>query len=392
MRRIFLLILTLIIFSLSGCSLLSTETIPGFDLRSWEIVKKSAKDTTVTIVSTKDLENFKSSIESNVNLFTQENYGIKVNYINMDFSQIEKALKSDFDNETTIFSGDLLVLSKEETESLEKQGLLYDNFSSKIKSSFLNLDRSKLYINDYSVPFYKNSPVMYFNNYLVEDEPENFTDLKTYIDENDENIAVFSEHKNDIVQYAFLNSYAYNVTMNTNVTFDDFKQAVDQNIEEIFSIYKRFDFYVDIDDMYSDLYSESHSFFVLDEYYKVDQLIDEELMTPDAKASSTYQYFPGDITFLTIPFNSPNKSGSMVIIDYFLSIDFQKNMMDNSQLGAIPSVDYNVLTDESKAIIDKLSSKRTITKTKVIMNNWTYELDDQWVEYLVTKLDDYKGK
>lgn len=88
----------------------------------------------------------------------------------------------------------------------------------------------------------------------------------------------------------------------------------------------------------------------------------------------------GNYNFLTIPFNAENSAGALVVINYFMSPEFQ--IEQSIQLGSVYPHKLEALSDEEKAAVAKLPRGEATLSDEELSSHLIPEADSEYLERL----------
>ena len=99
----------------------------------------------------------------------------------------------------------------------------------------------------------------------------------------------------------------------------------------------------------------------------------------------------GDISYVAIPYNSPNKEAAQVVANILLSLDAQYNAI-NTGVG-YPAIDTSALPAEEKARFDNYPFPEQVAPLSVLAENsnpeiqakWATEIEAGWTENVLQK-------
>ncbi len=86
--------------------------------------------------------------------------------------------------------------------------------------------------------------------------------------------------------------------------------------------------------------------------------------------------------YLAIPFNSLNKYGAMLVIDFLQSPDAQIEKMKPDVWGDLSLLDINKLTDEQVAVLDEIQNTHAIIPISELTENRHEDMNAQYIDWV----------
>jgi putative spermidine/putrescine transport system substrate-binding protein len=338
----------LLTFALTAISCETSEDIPQDPLtRSWDEIIESGKNSTVNLYywggSTAINNYFDTFISDNL----KTNYGITLNTVPVsDIKDIVNKILLEKQNNQTDGSVDLLWINGENFKLMKDEALLYGdltrvlpNFNQYIKENPLDFNEKT---NGLEVPFGKAQFVLVYNEDRVTDEIKTLNDLTQWIKNNPGRFTYPSIP--DFTGSAFIRHFYYNE--NTGI----------EALKDINPyLWRDGKTYPNSAGTLDSLYSQGEVDFTMS--YTPFHQIQKTRSGEFSKASKTLVLEDGTLSnthFLTIPFNSKEKAGALITINYLISFEAQYEKMKPSVWGDLMVLKEKHLTVEEREQIDTL--------------------------------------
>ncbi len=104
-----------------------------------------------------------------------------------------------------------------------------------------------------------------------------------------------------------------------------------------------------------------------------------------SKTSKTFVFDKGNIAnchHLTIPFNAPNKTGAMTVINFILSPEAQASKLSIENWGDLPVLDYSKLDTDQQKMFDDINKDYNVFDTDELMEKRLPEVDAEKISII----------
>lgn len=401
MRRLLLPFVLITILFITACGIPSTEV--GVS-REWEMIEDSGKNTTVNLYAWDGDEEANDWIDTYLEPKLLERYNITLKRVPMEYNDIFSILEKDQSMENNMGEIDLLWISGDSFKYAYNKDYLYGPFTDKLpnfEKYLKSKDKEVMYdlmypTNGFEAPFGKSQFVLYYNEDILFEAPKTTDEFLNLAKENP---GMFTyPAPPDINGSAFVRSIVY-----SQVGYKEFmdmevnKANVKNAIEPALSYLKSIEPYLwkkglqypqnshELDQLFMD--GELMMSMNFDHNHGTDMI--KEFLYPDGtKPFFLEDTMVGRTHYLAIPFNSTNKSGSMVAINYCLSVEAQASKFKLRTWGDIPVLDRDLMTTEEIRLLNKSVTKKTSPKLDPILDNRVPDMstdikkiiDEIWIE------------
>jgi len=370
-----LLMLTILVISLAGCSGESSdsgkpaESLPAAveDMTFDEMVAAAA-GTTVTFYGWGGDEQLNQWLDDEFAPLMMEKYDITMDRVPMDIDQILSQLSGEVQagqNDGTI---DMIWINGENFKSAKENNMLYGPFVDKLPnynqyidtgSEDVTLDFAYL-IEGYEAPYGKAQIVMIADTAATADLPVSTAELREFVQRYPGKVTYPALP--DFTGSAFVRNIIYEICgYEQFLDMEADKEAMREAIRPALEYLRELNPY---------LWNQGKTFpdssTALDHMFADGEVVLN--MTYDAygtavkiangtytETTQTFQFDKGTIgntNFMAIAVNSPNKAGAMVAINEMMSPEVQADRYDTIKI--LPVVDYDKLSDEQKEAFDQV--------------------------------------
>ena len=368
MRKLLALLLAFtLLFSFTGCGQEQSET-QELDLSSaeWDEIVEAARGTTVTFYGWGGDENRNNWLNTTVADYVKEHYDIALEVVGMDINDILSKLSGEKQAGSETGSIDMIWINGENFYSAKDNGLLYGPFTGQLPNmeAYIDLEDPET-LNDFCMPIegyeapYAKAQMVFFNDSAVTPEAP----------ASDEELLEFCKKYPGKVTYpalpdftgsAFVRNIIYELCgweqfQDMEADYDTVKAAIEPALD-----YLR--------ELNPYLWNEGKTFpessTTVDAMFADGELVMNMSYGPFSVATGiaegtytdttrTFVFDNGTIgntNYMAIAFNSPNKAGTMVVINAILSAELQLTQYE--QLRELPVVSADKLSAEEQAAFD----------------------------------------
>lgn len=384
--------------SLIGCSKPSTKPkeVTVSD-KKYEQLLEEAKGTTVNFYGYGGNEVMNKWFDTYIIPQMKEKYDITVKRVGMNIDEILNSLLSDKQANNLKGNMDVVWINGENFKTAKDSNLLLGKFTEKLPNFNKYVDTSSkdittdfgTKVDNMEAPWGKAQFTIIENASKVNKEIKNTNDLKEVIMKNPGKFTYPAPP--DFTGSAFVRNVIYDIVGYENVKdlpADETK--VKEVIQPAINYLKEIKPYLwnkgktypsttsQLDNMYSD---EEVYFTMTYSPNVIPSKIESKEFSPNTKI---IEFEKGNISnthFLTVPFNSQNQAGAMVLIDYLMSIDaqgsktFSKNWGDSTilDMNKIPKNEKSKFSDEMIVIENAVPELRA-ELVPIIEKIWTKEV------------------
>ncbi|WP_207744117.1 ABC transporter substrate-binding protein [Romboutsia sp. 1001713B170131_170501_G6] len=384
--------------SLIGCSKPSTkpEDINVSD-KKYEQLLEEAKGTTVNFYGYGGNEVMNKWFDTYIIPQMKEKYNITVKRVGMNIDEILNSLLSDKQANNLKGNMDVVWINGENFKTAKDSNLLLGKFTEKLPNFNKYVDTASedittdfgTKVDNMEAPWGKAQFTIIENASKVDKEIKNTNDLKEVIMKNPGKFTYPAPP--DFTGSAFVRNVIYDIVGYENVKdLPADEKKVKKVIQPAINYLKEIKPYLwnkgktypsttsQLDNMYSD---EEVYFTMTYSPNVIPSKIESKEFSPDTKI---IEFEKGNISnthFLTVPFNTQNQAGAMVLIDYLMSIDaqgsktFSKNWGDSTilDMNKIPKSEKGKFSDEIIVIENAVPELRA-ELVPIIEKIWTKEV------------------
>jgi len=365
MKKLFALLLAMVMaLNFAGCGHKHEE----IDLQNapWEEILAAAKGTTVTFYGWGGDENRNNWLNTTVAQYVKDNYDITLEVVGMNIDDILAKLSGEKQAGSTRGSIDMIWINGENFYSAKDNGLLWGPFTDKLPNmaNYIDLDDPEtlndfcMSIDGYEAPYAKAQLVMYADTAVTPDLPASASELMEFCKTNPGKVTYPALP--DFTGSAFIRNIIYELCgweqfQTMEADYDTVKAAIEPALEYLRQLNpylwnegKTFpESSTTVDAMFADgelVMSMSYSPF------SVSTGIDQGIYTETTQTFVFDNGTIGNTNYMAIGFNSPNKAGSLVVINAIISGEIQLTQYE--QLRELPVVASGKLSDAEKAAFD----------------------------------------
>lgn len=394
MKKMILLYVAIIMISTS-CSLDSNVFKSNDpDIKNWELIESSAENSTVTMSIQHSnplaVEWFKSDFSEHL----KSEYGMTLIVEEQPLEKIMQILESDVHNELEIGTYDLIIFENDGFKSALESGLLYKPFTDKLPNLNAYVDsgnsefkyKDGLEVKGSLAPYGRSQLSMIYNQDIFYETPSSYDELLEYIREYN-NAFVYPDPRTSLEGELFVvGAAARDVDIDRLMTIDPQKEAVYAVIGEGLEFLNDLEPYMYLKGSYypattaemDDLFVQGELVFSMN--------IDSEYVTDKLKE---YEYPEGASTFVIqegmmglnewigIPFNAPNKSGAMAVINALLSPEMQGSKYEPRNWGNLPVYDPEYTDSDAYEVIKSVKIKSTSLRQDTLLESRIPEVPDE---------------
>ena len=364
-KRLLAFVLAIVmLLSLSACSSKTKEIDPAS--ASWEEIVDAAKGTTVTFYGWGGDENRNNWLNTTVSDYVKEHYDITLEVVGMNIDEILAKLSGEKLAGSQKGSIDMIWINGENFYSAKDNGLLWGPFTGKLPNMDAYIDLKDpetlndfcMPIDGYEAPYAKAQLVMYADTAVTSDLPGSAEELMAFAMANPGKVTYPALP--DFTGSAFVRNIIYEICgweqfQTMEADYETVKAAIEPALEYLRQLNpylwnegKTFpDSSTAVDAMFADgelVMSMSYIPFI------VSTGIDQGTYTETTQTFLFDKGTIGNTNYMAIGFNSPNKAGSLVVINAIISGEIQ--LTQYAELRELPVVASEKLSADEKAAFD----------------------------------------
>lgn len=382
MKKILALLMSAIMMlSMVACGNKTQEVSVNVDDMKWEEILEEAKGSTVTFYGWGGDEDLNAWLDDVFASKMKEKYDITMERVPMDIDQVLSQLSGEIQAGEEDGSIDMIWLNGENFKSAKENNMLYGPFLNKLPNAekYLDLDAEENNYDfgypteGYEAPYGKAQLVFMHDSAVTSDAPASTEELLEFAKANKGKVTYPALP--DFTGSAFVRNVIYDIC-----GYEQFQDMKEDKETVKKAIQPALDYLVELNQY---LWNEGKSFPAdstqLDNMFKDNEVVMNMTYTAYAVArgiengsytdtTKTFLFDKGTIgntNYMAIAKNSGNKAGAMVAINEMMGAEMQASRLEN--LKTIPVVDNDKLSDEEKAMFDKVDiGKGTIPQDELL--------------------------
>ncbi|WP_102347835.1 ABC transporter substrate-binding protein [Bacillus sp. Marseille-P3661] len=394
MKKVTGIIVLLVIF-LSACNP-QQETGDQINLlnEEWATIEEVAKGTEVNLYMWGGDVGTNSYIDDWVIPHLKEKHDVSLTRFPMDtgdfISKLLTEKKAGKDKGTI----DIIWINGENFRNAKNNELLYGDFASKLPNlkEFIGEEQPYVHndmgtsIDGLEAPWGKVQFVLNYDENKVNNPPKDFAELTQWVHNNPGQFTY--PNVSDFTGNAFVRHLLYEVANNESaVITESFNQKwLNENSTAVWeylnglekSLWREGKTYPDSLAQLDQLYANGEVAFTMGFNEKrTESLIQNGVFPSTTKTLVLKPGSIGNTHYLSVPWNSPNKAGALIAINFMLSPEAQIAKLDPSMWGEGTVLNLELLTDE------QLNSLETMTGKSVVQNEEILpELDSAYADWI----------
>lgn len=294
----------------------------------------------------------------------KENYNIKVKRVGMNIDEIINSLISDKQTNNLNGNMDVIWINGENFKNAKESNLLLGEFTTKLPNYNDYIDKNAediksdfgTSVDNMEAPWGKSQFAIIVNNDKVDKDIKNTEDLKEVIMKNPGKFTYPALP--DFTASAFVRNVIYDIVGYENIkNIDADEKKVKEAIRPAMNylneikpyLWNKGNTYPSTTAQLDNMYSDEEVYFTMT--YSPN-IVPARIESKEfAKETDIIRFESGNISnthFLTVPFNSKNQEGAMVLINYLMSIDAQASKTFSENWGDSTVLDMNKVEDGEK--------------------------------------------
>lgn len=392
MKKVICLVLTIVmLIPMGGCTLLGPDVDPNIDPKEWNMLLESSKGSTVVLYTDLQSELALKWLTTEFKTGLKDAYGIDVDIRQKTYQELVEKLMAEKQEEIKVGNVDLFLFNRSYVPALKRDKLIYGPFVDKINNYHMYQDKEDLEIvytngeksDGYAALVGRDQLILQYDEDKLDEAPDSLDALKsvlvsknmtfTYIDPS-------IKTGRDFITSVFASTIGYEKLLKIK-TKEELKSKSQKAIAWLNSLEPH---------MYAGGKQFPRSQKELDDLFKTGQVnfgMTETLnhtslgARDDSIAAGAKAFVPksgttGNAYYMVIPFNSPNKAGAMLTIDYMLSPEAQGGKYHVKKWGNLPAIDTMKLDKETAKIARKNMLKRNDIKEEDLLARRIPEIPD----------------
>ncbi|MGM7680912.1 ABC transporter substrate-binding protein [Cytobacillus sp. Hm23] len=294
---------------------------------------------------------------------------------------------------------DVIWVNGENFKNAKENGLLLGAFSNKLPNVQQYVDLESLDVQydfgtpteNMEAPWGKVQFVLAYNSAKITEPPRTFEELKVWVKENEGKFTY--PEASDFTGNAFLRHLMYEAAGGVD-------QLLSRNFDEQYINNQSQEMWTYLRDIKPFLWRSGETYpqdlAALDRLYsdgevwmtmgyneaRVESLIEKGIFPDSTKTFVFDSGSIGNTHFLTIPYNSPNKGGAMVAINYLLSPEAQLKKMEPSMWGENMALDPTKLSGDLQMQLRQVNRGDSVLSSEVLKNHLLPEVDSLYVNWV----------
>lgn len=382
-----ILIFVILICMIGAVACESNEVSTNYNLsdKDWDTILEEARGTTVNFYGYGGEQKTNSWIDTFVAEELKEKYDITLNRVGMNIDEILNKLLNEKHLDIQKGSIDVVWINGENFYTAKENELLFGPFTDKLPNFNKYIDKDSVEVKydfGYSVegleaPFGKAQLVMIYNSEEVDKVPTSHQELLKFVKDNPGKFTYSAPP--DFTGSAFVRNIAYDIL--------GYEQFMDMEADEEtirVAIQPVIDY---LNELKPYLWREGKTYpaenSLLDNMYADNEVVMTMSYHPNSalgkietgefpEATRTFIFDKGSIGnthFLAVPYNAPNKSGALAVIDFILSVEAQASKYVPKAWGDLPVFDNSKLNNEEKKIFENIQLGEASISQEVLLNH-----------------------
>lgn len=363
---------------------------------SWSEIEEHANGTDVRIFMWGGDEGINAYIDQWIAPRLKEEHGINLVRTPMDIQEVLQKLlteKQVNQNEGTI---DIIWVNGENFKNAKNNQLLWESFSSKLPNVQNYIDLSQYEydfgteVDELEAPWGKVQFVLNYDADKVSTPPQSFAELKEWVQQNPGKFTY--PDADDFTGNAFLRHLLYEFNDTEQLFVDGVnKEEASQEMWAYLNdikpyLWRNGETYPQTLEQLDQLYSQGEVYMTMGyNEARVESLIQNGTFPASTKSFVLDVGSIGNSHFLSIPFNSPNKAGALLVINELLSPEAQLKKLDSSMWGENTVLDITKLSGDMKQQFEAFDRGSSVLSAEELQNAYLPELPTDFVEYIKEK-------
>jgi len=331
----------------------TTTEVPTY--ATWDEVVAAADGTTVNWFMWGGADTINTHVDEQVGGPLLEQYNLTLNRVPLENTAdaVNKVLNEKAAGKNSEGSIDLIWINGENFRTLKDAGLLYGPFTELLPNSALVNweDPAIAYdfgtaVDGYESPWASFQWVMEYNSAVVENPPQSFEELRTWIEANPGRFTYPTPPNH--VGSAFIRTLFYWAAGSSAPFLQEFDQAVyDQYAPQVWeylnaiepNLWRNGETYPELAAM-PDLLANGEIDFAMEYDASRASNFIQQGRYPDTIRTFVFETGTmANVSYVAIPYNANNPAGALVLANYLLSPEYQTLLTDPTELGWLVAID-----------------------------------------------------
>ncbi|QHT45362.1 ABC transporter substrate-binding protein [Bacillus sp. SB49] len=391
-----MLFLAALVF-LSACSQEPNST--DWSDQSWQAIESASENTTVRLHMWGGDESINQYIDEWAAPRMKEQFGVTLERVPMDTPEILQKLQTEKQAGKQDGSIDLIWLNGENFKNAKENKLLSGTITDGLPNfqKYYDTD-SPAFQKDFGTevdgmeaPWGKVQFVFFYDSAKIENPPETFEELQTWIHENPGKFTY--PRAEDFSGNAFLRHILYAKADKPSDIYDQpldeetIQPTADQtwdylkDIEE--DLWRSGEHYPNDLTELDRLYSEGEVWMTMGyNEARAESLIEDGVFPETTKSFVMEPGSIGNTHFLSVPFNSPNKPGALTTINFLLSPEAQLAKLQPDSWGDNTPISLDLLPEEQKQQFEAVDRGDSVLPVEKLEESFLPESAASYVEWM----------
>ncbi len=383
---VMLMIISCTIIMLSGCESVGVKDNPSISTNEWELMLDSANNTVVHLIyGDKDDVKFKKWIENSIIPMAREKgITLKIQYRSIDDvikklqRQMDKVKINPDDKEVNVGYFDIVYITDDSFYKMFKNEYLYQSFLEKLPNYYRYIypdnvefiyEQGLETVGSY-IPITSEQLSFVYDEDMIDYPPDIMDELLDIVKSSPQQFTfpLPNDVSGRLFMHTFIAHYVdYERLYTAELTKDELERIISPALESLRDIkpnlWKNGSSYPSSESELDDLFFKGEIAFSLStDPNKPLRLSKEERYPYAARGFVLDDGTAGTNGGVVIPFNAPNKSGAMIVINDMLSVQAQADKYDPMFWGNIPIINTDMIEGEEASAITKIQIKRNNVK------------------------------
>ncbi len=370
-----------------------TTAVPTYT--TWEEVLAAAEDTTVNWFMWGGGDTINTHVDEVIGSALTTQYNLTLNRVPIENTAdaVNKILNEKAAGKDSGGSIDLIWINGENFRTLKDAGLLYGPITTLLpNSSLVNWEDPAIAydfgtaVDGYESPWASFQWVMEYNSAAVENPPQSFDALRTWIEANPGRFTYPAPPNH--VGSAFIRMLFYWAAGTSEPFLGEFDQAVyDQYAPQVWdylnaiepNLWRSGETYPELTAM-PDLLANGEIDFAME--YDASRASNYIQQGRYPEMIRTYVFETGtmaNVSYVAIPYNATNPAGALVLANHLLSPEYQILLTDPAELGWLVAIDPTLLSDDQRTQLAAVERGIATLPPEVLNSHALPEARASWV-------------
>lgn len=394
MKRLIFLYIAIIMIATS-CSLdsnLFKSNDP--EVRNWELIKSSAKNSTVTMAIQHSNPLAVEWFKNNYAAYLKSEYDVTLIVVEQTLTKTMELLEEDRQNELEIGRFDLIIFEGVGYKRALKGNLLYTPFTDKLPNmrAYVNSRnvefkyKEGLEVNGSLAPYGRNQLSLAYDQDIFYETPATYDELLEYVKDYN-NAFIYPDPRTSVEGELFVVGVAARkVDIDRLMTVEPNKEAVYAIVGDSLNLLNDLEPYMYLKGTYyptttlemDELFIEGELVFSMNlDFEHVSNKLKEYEYPEGASTFVIQEGTMGLTEWIGIPFNAPNKSGAMAAVNAILSPEMQGSKYEPRNWGNLPVYDPDYAASEAYEVIKSVKLKSTSLKQDTLLGARIPEIPEE---------------